>query len=120
MSKRKKVLVVDDQYGIRALLTLALDKYDVKEAVNGREAIELAKSWQPHLIIIDMKMPILNGPDTISSLKQSKLNSKILLMTAYDEKYLTDDKYISGFISKPFDLDKMISMVDEILENTEA
>lgn len=120
MSNTKKILIVDDQYGIRALLTLALDKYDIKEAVNGQQALELAKTWEPDLIIIDMKMPILNGADTISSLKQIKLASKILLMTAYDDNYLVDDEYISGFISKPFDLDKLIQMVDDILQNTEA
>ena len=47
MSGKKKVLVVDDQYGIRTLLTLALEKHDIKEAVNGQQAIELAKSWEP-------------------------------------------------------------------------
>jgi len=113
----KKILIVDDQYGIRALLTLALDKYNVKEAVNGCEALELARTWEPHLIIIDMKMPILNGADTITGLKQMQLKSKILLMTAYDDTYLVDDDYICGFVSKPFDLDKLISIVDELLSD---
>jgi two-component system response regulator (stage 0 sporulation protein F) len=119
LNDRKKILIVDDQYGIRALLTLALEKYDVKEAVNGQQALELAKTWQPDLMIIDMKMPILNGIDTIKSLKQVKLKCKIIVMTAYDNNYQFDKTYISGFISKPFDIDKLIYLVDDILQNSE-
>jgi len=115
MSGKKKILVVDDQYGIRTLLALVLEKYNIKEAANGQQAIELARSWEPHLIIIDMKMPILNGLDTISSLKEMKLKSKILLMTAYEDDLEFDNTYIAGFISKPFDLDKLILLVDDIL-----
>lgn len=116
MSKAKRILIVDDQYGIRALLTLALEKYSTKEAANGQQALEIAENWKPHLMIVDMKMPILNGVDTITSLKQMELEStKVLLMTAYDNTYLVDDPYIAGFISKPFDLDKLISIVAELL-----
>ncbi|MGI6226775.1 MAG: response regulator [Peptococcales bacterium] len=118
MSKSEKILIVDDQYGIRTLLTLVFEKYDVKEAENGQQALELVESWKPDLVIIDMKMPVLNGPDTISSIKKMKFKPKILLMTAYDENYLINDKDISGFVSKPFDLDKLVTMVDEILQNS--
>lgn len=118
MDCSKKILIVDDQYGIRALLTLALEKYAVKEAVNGRSALELASAWNPDLIIIDMKMPILNGMDTISGLIEMKSKAKILLMTAYGENCFIKDKSIAGYISKPFDLDKLTSMVDEILQNS--
>jgi two-component system response regulator (stage 0 sporulation protein F) len=117
LSDRKKILIVDDQYGIRALLTLALDKYEVKEAVNGQEALALARSWRPDLMIIDMKMPILSGADTIMALKEVNLNCKIIVMTAYDDNYPFDKTYISGFISKPFDIDKLISLVDEVIQN---
>ncbi|NLT94332.1 MAG: response regulator [Clostridia bacterium] len=119
MSGRKKILVVDDQYGIRALLTMALDKYDVKEACNGRQALELARTWEPDLMIIDMKMPILNGAETIMSLKNIDWKCKVLVMTAYDNNYRLDNSQISGFISKPFDIDELISMVDDILQNSE-
>ncbi|MFZ5943960.1 MAG: response regulator [Bacillota bacterium] len=111
-----KILIVDDQYGVRTLLTLALDNYDVREAVNGKEALDIVKEWKPDLIIIDMKMPGLTGLETISTIKKMDVEVKILLMTAYDNDGLPNsDLGIAGFISKPFDLDKLISMVDEII-----
>lgn len=116
MSKEKKILIVDDQYGIRALLTLALAKYNLEEAADGQRAIELATTWEPDLIIIDMKMPILSGADTITSLKKMNFKAKILLMTAYDDNSMANDTFISGFIGKPFDLHKLIAMVDNLLE----
>lgn len=112
----KKVLIVDDQYGVRNLLSLALAKYQIKEAINGQKALEIAQEWEPDLIIIDMKMPGLNGVETISAIHQLKINTKFLLMTAYsDQEIIIEDVKISGFINKPFDLDQLIEMVENIL-----
>lgn len=115
--EKKKILIVDDQYGVRTLLSLALNKYIVKEAVNGQQALEILQDWQPDLIITDMKMPGLTGLETIATIKERNINAKILLMTAYGDAISADNPNISGFISKPFDLDKLISLVDEIINN---
>lgn len=118
MGEKQKILIVDDQYGVRTLLKLALNKYNIKEAVNGQQALEIAATWMPDLIIIDMKMPGLTGIDTISRIQKLNIRSKILLMTAYDDIPLQGAN-ISGFISKPFDIDVLIQLVENILkENT--
>ncbi|MFZ7104879.1 MAG: response regulator [Peptococcaceae bacterium] len=115
--KPEKILIIDDQYGVRALLTLALNKYDTREAVDGRQALETLKSWEPDLIITDMKMPGLTGLELIDNIKEMNIDSKILLMTAYDDNVPADVTDISGFISKPFDLEKLILLVEEIINN---
>lgn len=114
---KKKILIVDDQHGVRALLKLALKKYDLKEAVNGQEAIKIAENWQPDLILVDLKMPDMSGLDTISAIYKLNLNPRIVLMTAYNNMEMIQDSVrISGVISKPFDLLELVSLIDNILK----
>jgi CheY-like chemotaxis protein len=58
-----RILVVEDHLENRLLLTQLLQTvgFDVREATNGQEAIELYESWQPHLIWMDMRMPVMDG-----------------------------------------------------------
>lgn len=118
--KDKKILIVDDQRGIRELLKAALNNYSLQEAANGWEAIEIIQQWLPDLIIIDMKMPVLDGPATLKEMASLKLEtkSKVLLMTAYIE--ITSEEIaslnIDQWISKPFDLEELIAKVVPLLE----
>jgi len=118
---KQKILIVDDQYGVRTLLSIALNDYEIREAVNGQQALEIVKIWVPDLIIIDMKMPGLDGIDTVSKINKLGIKSKVLLMTAYNDEEIVkqdivkQDIEISGFISKPFDLDELIQLVKKLL-----
>lgn len=116
----KKILIVDDQRGVRELLKAALSSYSLKEATNGREAIELVQQWPPDLLIIDMKMPVLDGVATLESMARLKFKTKpkVLLMTAYSD--ITDEDIITlnvdQLINKPFDLEELIQKVNLLLE----
>ncbi len=60
---RRKILVVDDNPESRAFLCDVLFSltFELREAVNGREAVEMARKWQPHLILMDLVMPVMDG-----------------------------------------------------------
>ena len=66
-----RILVVEDRWENRQLLVKLLSSvgFDVREATNGREAIEIWEHWQPHLIWMDMRMPVMNGYEATREIK---------------------------------------------------
>jgi two-component system response regulator (stage 0 sporulation protein F) len=113
------VLVIDDQPGIRRLLTEVLTEegYAVSEAANGYDGVQKAKDFRPALILMDMKMPGMDGIETLRELKRSGLGDKVIMMTAYGELDLvTEAKEIGAadYITKPFDI---IALCDMIKKN---
>ncbi len=109
-----RVLVVDDLEMDRRLIRNILEPYklEVKEAVNGENAIAILKYFTPDIILMDLKMPILNG---IASAKIIKTNSEyskipIIAITASDNKELLAEskEYFSGLLKKPIDIKELL------------
>ena len=69
MNEKIRILLVDDhnviRHGLRLLMEACADMEVVGEAENGREAVELAEKLQPHIVILDIVMPMLNGEDAL-------------------------------------------------------
>ncbi len=89
MKTKPKILVVDDEIFFRSVLRDALkDQYDIIEGENGDEAISLAKTQKPNLIIIDIEMPVKDGIDACRALKESAETRKIpiILFTSLSKK----------------------------------
>ena len=92
---------------------LELKGYRVLEAGNGREAVDLARTLSPNLLIVDLNMPELDGLETIKSIR--KLNSSvdpvpIVVITAFDVYGMEQAAIEAGcneYMSKPFDLDEL-------------
>jgi NarL family two-component system response regulator LiaR len=84
-----RVLIADDHYvvrqGLAALLAPRNGMEVVGEAANGREAVELARTLQPDVILMDMIMPEMTGPEAISLIKQENPNARILVLTSFGE-----------------------------------
>lgn len=123
MSKGK-VLVVDDQYGIRCLLEELLGEsgYEVFLAENGYEALDLIKEKAPELVLMDMKMPGMDGIDTLIELKELGLPCKVIMMTAYGElESVQQARSLGayGYIAKPFDIHKLSALVDAFVSGVE-
>jgi len=119
MGVNGKVLVVDDQEGIRKLLgeTCALLGYDVITAPSGIEAVKIASVHKIKVAIVDMKMPGLNGIETLKELCAIDPDIKVGLMTGYGEVCLLEDALKQGaceIIRKPFDLEE----IKDFLERT--
>jgi len=84
-----RVLIADDHYvvrqGLAALLAPRNGMEVVGEAANGREAVDLARTLQPDVILMDMIMPEMTGPEAISLIKQENPNARILVLTSFSE-----------------------------------
>ena len=81
------VLIVDDQYGIRILLNEVLQKegYVTFQAANGVQAINIAKTHAPDLVLLDMKIPGMDGIEILKKLKEHDPTIPVIMMTAYGE-----------------------------------
>lgn len=109
----KSILIVDDQYGIRVLLSEVLqrDGYKVVEASNGRFALEAYRKHRPDLILLDIRMPRIDGIEVLEQIRKEDRHVHILAMTAFElEKEETEWLYSMGvhqIYKKPFDLDEL-------------
>ena len=121
----KKILIVDDQLELRELVevTLRLENYDISQATSGEEAIIIAKSEKPDLIIMDVMMP--GGMDGLQATRAIKNdpetnNCKIIMLTAKgqaEDKKKGVEAGADDYFVKPFSPLELISKVEEVLES---
>ncbi len=113
----KKVLVVDDQYGIRLLLKEVFSKDTniiIYQASNGKQALEVIQHEKPDLILLDMKMPGMDGIELLRRLKRLNTRAKVIMMTAYGELDMVEEASelgASAHFTKPFDIEELRSEV---------
>lgn len=108
------ILVVDDDPCIRGLVSEALDweGYQVVTAANGAEALRLAEAEPPALVLLDMQMPVLDGPGFIRALQARGLRPPVLVFTAAgNARGHAGELNAAGFIPKPFDLTLLLDTV---------
>lgn len=116
-----RVLVVDDQKGVRRLLEELFKKegYEVNVAVDGRDSIEKVKANTPDNVLMDMKMPNMNGLEASEEIIKYDRNIPIIMMTAYGEMEIVQKALEVGvkkYITKPFDIIDLRNLVREVLE----
>ncbi|MGD1277084.1 MAG: response regulator [Tepidisphaeraceae bacterium] len=118
----KKILVADDESHILNVVSLKLRNagYEVVTASDGQEALELALSEHPDLLITDYHMPQMSGLELCQKLKQDPATAKIptIMLTArgyqLDERD-TEQSGVARMISKPFSPRHLLSTVNEVL-----
>ena len=118
---KKKILIVDDEPGIVRLLSKRLKKknYEVIEAYDGVQCIQIAKEENPDLILLDIKMPVMSGIAVFEELIRldTTKDLRVIFMTAFPKLEMKNQVLrmgAKGFISKPFiskDLELIIEMV---------
>lgn len=113
----EKVLIVDDQFGIRILLNEILEKegYRTFQAANGPEALSLLKE-EPDLVLLDMKIPGMDGIEILRKMKEEESEIKVIIMTAYGELGMIQEAESLGaltHITKPFDIQDIRNLVKE-------
>ena len=121
--KKKKILVVDDDKKSRYLVSFLLEKesFEVIMATNGLEGIEAARKQQVDLIIMDVKMPKMDGYETTKRIRRLKKYKSIpiIALTSYA---MTEDKEralkagCTGYIPKPITSETFISEIKKFLE----
>jgi len=122
----KKILLVDDEPEILELYgdTLEDADFQVIKASNGRECIDIAQKERPDLVLLDLKMPEIDGMEAFSTMKEMEetKNIKVVFLTAFgDPKSIETDikmaKEIGAvdFIKKGIDLDELVLKVRDIV-----
>jgi len=123
-SLKKVILVVDDDANIRELLRQSLEEesYEVIEAENGFEAINFAKSLTPDLIILDVKMPQINGFDVAAILKNNPetMSIPIIILSILQDEERGYKIGIDRFLPKPLNKDGLLREVNSLLTQGES
>ncbi len=119
---KPRILVVDDLLDNRLLLFNLLDQvgFDVKTAKNGQIAIQIQKEWQPHLIWMDIRMPVMDGVEATRIIRQSESVEEpvIIAVTASildNEKENIILKGADDIVQKPFEESTIFSKIGEYL-----
>ena len=96
----QRILIVDDEDDIREFIgyNLRREGYEIYTASNGKEAVEIATSTRPHLIILDMMMPVMDGRQACEQLRKiPELNETIIVfLSAVQEEQCQIDSYLAG------------------------
>jgi two-component system, response regulator PdtaR len=116
-ARRPRIVIADDESIIRMDLREILTNlgYDVvAEAGDGRTAIELARTLQPDLVILDIKMPTMDGIEAAEHITEKRL-APVVLLTAYSEHSLVGrakSAGVSGYLVKPFRESELMPVIE--------
>ena len=119
-----RVLVVDDDPGHRAMLraTLRAAGYDVVEAGDGQQALERVDDQTPDLVLLDLRMPRMDGITALGQLREVNPALPIVIMTAYGSVDTAVDALKAGaydYLTKPLDTDELLLSIARTLEHFE-
>ncbi len=111
-----RILVVDDDDDIRDMTEFVLARagYEVQGAENGQAALETAAGFAPDLILLDMRMPSMDGWAFMSAYRAtSGPHARVIVVTAARDAFAWASQVrADGFLAKPFDLQDLIATVD--------
>jgi CheY-like chemotaxis protein len=109
------VLVVDDDTSILDTVTAILsgEGYDVVSAASGQEALDAMSRAQPVVILLDMRMPVMDGWAVARALRTQGISIPIVVMTAAESaQRWADEVGAAGYLAKPFGLDDLLDAVE--------
>ena len=112
-----RILVVDDDTSIRSFVEMALDSegYVVSTATNGAQALAVTDQVQPDLILLDMRMPIMDGWTFARRYREKSSEPKapiVVITAATDAGERAAEIQADGYLGKPFDLDELLGLVE--------
>ena len=115
MTEKKRILICDDEEGVRESLNLILEKkYDCSFAVNGEEALKRVRENPVSLIILDIKMPRMDGIETLKKIKEIDPGTKVIIATGYKSVETATEAVKCGasdYIVKPFESKQVLEAV---------
>ncbi|MGB2960671.1 MAG: response regulator [Bacteroidota bacterium] len=120
MARKSSILVVDDEDALRTVLSSELmnEGYEVNTAADGDEAVgELGKA-EFDLVLLDIKMPRMNGFEVLKHIKQNHEKTKVVMLTGFaDLKNAIESKKLGAddFVSKPYDLVDLLTTIERVL-----
>jgi CheY-like chemotaxis protein len=109
-----RLLVVEDKETNRRLLVKLLESvgFEVQEAANGQQALEVWARWQPHLIWMDMRMPLMDGHEATQQIKATPQGQATVIIALTATAFEEDREQVllegcDGFVRKPFRTDEI-------------
>lgn len=120
----RKILVIDDEQNIRKMLTRVLspEGFIVKEANNGLEALKRLQEENYSLVLLDLKMPGLNGIETLKKIRKNDLNLPVIMMSAYGSIPEAVEAMKLGaldYLIKPFDIEELKIIIKRAIKQYE-
>ncbi len=122
LSGSEKILVVEDEAVLHEMIVATLSNlgYKIVSAYDGVEALEkYSRATDIDIVIMDMLMPKLSGPETAQRISKVNKNAKIILMSAYDVEHdkILWKQYCSHFLQKPFKMEELLRTIRIVLEH---
>jgi two-component system response regulator HydG len=119
MANKGSILIVDDDMGICETLSdiMEVKGYDAAIALDGYEAIQKVKEVAFDVILMDIKMPGINGVETFKEIKRVRPETAVVMMTAYAVEDLIGEALREGaygVLYKPFEMERMIGLLEGI------
>ena len=119
---RPKVLVIDDEEVVRSFFKKLGERkgLDVTVTKNSEQAVEKIKSKSFDVVVVDIRMPIVNGLETFRLIKEIRPDIPVIMMTGSHEDALVEAALSEGALDcvyKPFDLKKMLDTIDRAYKN---
>ena len=119
MSDKKNILVVNDEKGIRQILgDMLKDRgYNIFTVEDGYKAIEKVKEISFAITFLDVRMPGIDGVQTLKEIKKISPDMRVVMMTGYPDKNLEKEAIKQGaytVIYKPFDMKQVIAIVEKL------
>lgn len=119
----QRILIVDDEDDIREFISYNLTRegYSVYTASNGKEAVQVALDVRPHLILLDMMMPVMDGRQTCQVIRNTPelKDTMVVFLSAVQEEQCQIDSYEAGaddYITKPVSMRVLCSRVNAIMK----
>ena len=123
--KRIKVLLVEDTEDNRFMMRrlLEMSSYEVVEAVNGKQAVEVAVQEQPDVILMDLSLPLIDGLGATRRIRQITELSQvpIIAVSAHDTSDFHNEAVAAGcdaYITKPIDFAQLEELVDQLVNQS--
>ena len=120
MAKKRSILVVDDEDYLRTVLSSELvnEGYEVRTAPDGDDAIKEMGEASFDLVLLDIKMPRMNGFEVLKHIKEQHGKTKVVMLTGFaDLKNAIESKKLGAddFVSKPYDLVDLLTTIERVL-----
>ena len=118
-----KILVAEDNVDLRNLMKIRLHRagYEVLEAGDGQEALDLLAETQVHLLIVDVMMPRMDGCELTAALRGANIEIPVLMVTArgeLDDKRMGFQAGADDYLVKPVDMDELLLHVGALLRRS--
>ena len=120
-SEKPRVLIVDDEESIRKLLGMRFgrENWVIQNAENGKEGLDAVKTFDPHLVVSDIKMPEMDGFQLLDQMKKDGFDQPVIMITGHGEKECAIDAIHYGafdYLEKPFDMEQIAITARRALE----